>query len=130
MNWPAAARDAAVAVAAEPSHGDPVADGEVLDAVAELGDGSRDLVTQRDRPLQTGEVAGVELPVGAAHPARGDRDADVPAGRAAVSTSTRVSGSLAEATWTALCVVIPDPMYPGRPRRRFMGRYSDRYWAL
>ena len=48
-----AAGDAAIAVAAEPADRHPVADREVLDAVADLGDGACDLVSQRQRPLST-----------------------------------------------------------------------------
>ena len=76
-----AAGDTAVAVATEPADGHPVTDHEVLHAVAELGHGSCDLVPQCDRPLQSGKVTGVELPVGAAHPAGGDGDARGTGGR-------------------------------------------------
>jgi len=83
-----AARHAAVAIAAEPSDRDPVADGEPLDPGSEIGDGSRNLVARRQRPRQTGETTGDESMVGAADPARGDRDTHMPRRRVAIADLT------------------------------------------
>lgn len=72
---------AAIAVATEPPDLDPVADGEILDAVADLGDGARDLVSGGDGPGEPGKGTVDEGVVGAAHTGRLDVDAHVVAWR-------------------------------------------------
>lgn len=93
-----AARHAAVAVAAEPAHRDAITDGEVLDAVAQLGDGARGLVAERYRPRQSRKVARVELAVGATHPAAATAMRTWSRGGETVSTSVSASGPSACAT--------------------------------
>jgi hypothetical protein len=64
------ARSAAPADVAEPRDADPVTHGEPLDTRPEGNDAADDLVAEHDRRAPQRELAGSEMEVRAAHPAR------------------------------------------------------------